>query len=67
MKNTIIMMSFLVTVLVVWLCLAFMAYAVSDLGYKECLTNIGIIYTMVIVGWVPAVIVACDVDKYLNR
>lgn len=63
MKNTQIMIAFLLTLLVTWTVLGCIVCAVSDLTLKASLTTPGILVVMLLFGWIPAVIVASDLDE----
>jgi hypothetical protein len=43
--------------------LGFIFYILSDMTYKESCANSGIGFTMLFIGWVPALIVGADVTN----
>ena len=64
MKTTKIMLAVIATFLITWLTLATLAYLLSSVtDFKTCATNNGTIMFMLIFGWIPSVIVGCDLDK----
>lgn len=63
MKHTKIMIAFLLTLLVTWLALGSIVCMVTDLTLKASLTNPGLFMVMLLFGWIPAVIVASDLDE----
>lgn len=63
MKNTQIMIAFLLTLLVTWLALGCIVCTVSDLTLKASLTHPGLFMVMLLFGWIPAVIVASDLNE----
>ena len=65
MKSTKIMLAVIATFIVTWLTLGLIFYVVSDMTYKESISNSGIGFTMLCIGWVPAVIVGADLEKTL--
>ncbi len=67
MKNTINMLVFVGTTMLTWMGMGFIGYMLSDAGYKDCMTDTATIMAMVVLGWVPAVIVISDIDKYLSE
>jgi hypothetical protein len=66
MKATKIMLAVIATFIVTWLTLGLIFYVLSDMTYKESISNAGIAYTMLFIGWVPALIVGADVDNELK-
>ena len=65
MKATKIMLAVIATFIVTWLTLGLIFYVLSDMTYKESISNSGIAYTMLFMGWVPALIVGADLDQTL--
>jgi hypothetical protein len=65
MKATKIMLAVIATFIVTWLTLGLIFYVLSDMTYKESISNAGIAYTMLFIGWVPALIVGADVEETL--
>jgi hypothetical protein len=67
MKNTITMLSVIVTLLMTWMLIALIGFLLSDATYKECMINGGTLMVMTIFGWVPSVIVGADITSYLQK
>ena len=67
MKSTKIMLAIIATFITTWTLISLIGYSLSDLSLRDCLTNVGTILIMFIFGWIPSVIVACDLDKQLNE
>ena len=68
MKNTIIMLAFVATLLLTWMSISFIGWAVSgDLSFRTCTTHGGTLIIMLLVGWIPSVIVIMDLDEYFNN
>jgi len=64
MKSTKIMVGCIVTFLLTWVSLSIIAYLLSSVtDFRTCATNNGTIMFMLIFGWIPSVIVGCDLDK----
>ena len=63
MKSTKIMLAVIATLVITWLTLGLLFYVLSDMTYKESISNSGIGYMMLFIGWVPSVIVAADLDE----
>jgi hypothetical protein len=66
MKATKIMLAVIATFIVTWLTLGLIFYVLSDMTYKESISNAGIGYMMLFIGWVPALIVGADLDQTLE-
>ncbi len=67
MKATIIMLVFILVFLFTYFILGFIGYILSTgLTYKYCLTSGPLFMIMFAMGWIPAVIVCIDLDKYLD-
>jgi len=66
MKSTKIMLAVLATLLIVWCTIGLIGWMLSDLSYKECMTNGGTLMLMLIFGWIPSIIVGADLDKSLE-
>lgn len=65
MKSTKIMLAVIATFLVTWMTIAFIACIFCNLSYRDCLTDITMIYCMIFIGWFPAVIVGYDLNELL--
>ena len=66
MKSTKIMLAVIATLLTTWTSMSLIGWALSDMSLRECYTHGGTLMLMLIFGWIPAVIIACDYDKHLN-
>lgn len=66
MKQSKIMLAFIATVLITWCVIGSIGWILSDLSYKECMAHNGTFFIMLLIGWIPASIVAYDVDKSLE-
>ena len=66
MKSTKIMLAAIATFLTTWIVLGLIGWCVSDLSFKDCMTNGGTLMFLMIVGWIPSIIVGNDVNDYLN-
>lgn len=61
------MLAFIATLIITWLALGGIHYMLSTISfYKESLTSNPVIGCMLVIGWVPAIIVGADLDKYLS-
>lgn len=68
MKSTKIMVGFVTTFFLTWLSVASFAYLLSSVtDFKTCVTNGGTIMFMFIIGWIPSVIVSCDLHERYNK
>ena len=66
MKSTKLMLAVIATFLITWCVLGLIGYLLSDLSFRDCMTNGGTIMIMFIIGWIPASIVGYDVNEQLN-
>ena len=66
MKDTKIMLAVIATLISTWTLMSLIGWALSDASLRECYTHGGTLMLMLIFGWIPAVIIACDYDKHLN-
>ena len=66
MKSTIIMVAVIATLLITWCVMGLIGYLLSNCSYKECMTHGGTLMCMMIFGWIPSIIVACDLDKSIE-
>ena len=66
MKSTKIMLAILATFLITWFVIGTIGYLLSDLSFRDCMTNGATIMIMFIIGWIPASIVGYDLDEHLN-
>jgi hypothetical protein len=62
MKSTKIMLAIIATLIATWTLMSLIGYLLSDMSLKECYTNGGTLICMMIFGWIPSVIVGCDLD-----
>ena len=67
MKSTKIMLAVIVTTLITWTVMGLIGWCVSDLSFKECMSNGGTLMLMLIFGWIPAFFVGIDLNDSLNR
>jgi hypothetical protein len=67
MKSTKIMLAVLATVLITWCVMGLIGWMLSDLSYKECMTHGGTLMCMMLFGWIPSIIIACDIDKQIKE
>lgn len=66
MKTSKIMLAFLGTVILTWLIISTLVYlCTGDISYREACTHNGVLFVMLIFGWVPSVIVSSDLDEHL--
>lgn len=65
MKATKIMLAVIATFIITWLTLGLLFYVLSDMTYKESISNSGIGYMMLFIGWVPSIIVGADLEEII--
>jgi hypothetical protein len=64
MKSSKIMVGCVITFLLTWLTIASIGYLLStEIDFRSCATNGGTLMFMLIFGWIPAVIVGCDLER----
>ena len=66
MKSTKIMLAIIATLLLTWCVIGSIGWMLSDLSYKDCMTNSGTIMFMLIFGWIPCIIIGADLDEHIN-
>lgn len=66
MKNTIIMLAVIATLILTWMLFGLVGYLLSDLSYKECMTHGATLMLLLLFGCIPAIIVGNDLDDNLN-
>jgi hypothetical protein len=66
MKSTKIMLAIIACLLTTWTSMSLIGWALSDMPLHECYTDGATLMLMLIFGWIPAVIIACDLDKHFN-
>ena len=57
------MLAVIATLVATWLFLATIVYLCSDMTFKQSATIPAMFFLMLIFGWIPAVIVAFDLEK----
>jgi hypothetical protein len=67
MKSTKIMLAVIATLLSTWIVMGLIGCFISDLSFKECMSNGGTLMLMLIFGWIPAFFVGIDLNDSLNR
>jgi uncharacterized membrane protein YqjE len=66
MKDTKIMLAVIFTAIGTWTLMSLIGWALSDASLRECYTHGATLMLMLIFGWIPSAIVACDLYKKLN-
>lgn len=61
------MLAVIATILLTWCVMGLIGWMLSDLSYKECMTNGGTLFFMLLFGWIPCIIIGADLDKRLNE
>jgi hypothetical protein len=64
MKNTIILVSVIITFLITWTLFATICYLLSDLSFKQSFIDNGVLMCLMIIGWIPSLIVSSDLIKH---
>jgi hypothetical protein len=67
MKSTKIMLAVIATLIVTWTLFSLIGYILSDLSLRDCYTNSGTLFMMLIFGWIPPVILASDLNDTLKE
>jgi len=63
MKTTKIMLAIIASLLTTWTSFSFIGWSLSDLSFKECFTHGATLMLMLIFGWIPAIIIAYDLEE----
>ena len=66
MKSTKIMLAVLATLLITWCVIGLIGWMLSDLSFRDCMTNGATVFCMILFGWIPAIIVGADLDEHLE-
>ncbi len=68
MKNTKVFLISTLVLIITFILITTLAWWVSEcMTWKACMTHGFTIVTMIFLGWIPAVIVGCDYEDYLNN
>lgn len=68
MKNTkVFLISTLVLIITLILMTTLVWWILESVTWKACITHGFTIVAMIFIGWIPAVIVGCDYEDYLNN
>lgn len=67
MKSTKIMLAVIATLIATWTLFSFIGYFLYDLSLRDCFTHGGTLMLMLIFGWIPAVIIASDLNNTLKK
>jgi hypothetical protein len=66
MKSTKIMVAVIATFILTWMSFGLLVYLLSSsMSYREVMIQPGVIMTTFFVGWIPSVIVGCDLHDRL--
>jgi hypothetical protein len=65
MRNTIIMVAVIGTFIATACLLGFIGWCLSDMSYKQCMSDTGLHVLMVVFGWIPSVFVGSDLSDML--
>ena len=67
MKNTKLMVMVVLTFIITWVLLGTLSFLLSDSSLRDCLTENGLIFFLIMFGWIPSVIVGYDYHEKLNK
>lgn len=67
MRATKVMLAAIASFITTWSSVSLIGYALSDMSLRECFINNGTIMFMLLFGWIPAFIIACDLDTKLKK
>lgn len=67
MKSTKIMLAVIATLITTWTVISLIGYILSDTSLRDCYTHGGTLMIMLIFGWIPAVILASDLNDTLKE
>ncbi len=67
MRTTKVMLAVLITFVMTCMLVGLVGYLLSDVSYRDCITNGGTIMFMMVLGWIPAAVVGYDYEQYLNQ
>ena len=61
------MLAVLATTFITWCVMGLIGWMLSDLSYRDCMTNGGTFFFMLVFGWIPGVILGADLDKQFKE
>jgi hypothetical protein len=64
MKSTKLMLAVIATFVLTAMFFGLIGYMLSDLTYKQCMQHGALWFGMLIVGWIPSVVVAIDLEEH---
>jgi ABC-type multidrug transport system permease subunit len=64
MKSTKLMLAVIATFVLTSMFLGGIGYLLSDLTYKQCMQHPALLFGMLVIGWIPSVIVAMDLEEH---
>jgi hypothetical protein len=68
MKNTKVFLIFTLVLIITFIIINTLSWWISEsMTWKACMTHGFTIVTMILLGWIPAVIVACDYEEHLKN
>jgi hypothetical protein len=67
MKSTKIMLAVIATFLTTWCVMGIIGYLLSNVSYRDCMIDPATIVLMLMFGWIPSLIIGCDLDNYLEK
>ena len=67
MKSTKIMLAVIATLISTWTLMSLIGWMLSDASLRECYTNSGTFFLMLVFGWIPAFIIGADLDEQLKN
>ena len=67
MRATKVMLAAIASFITTWSSISLIGYALSDMSLRKCFINNGTIMFILLFGWIPAFIIACDLDTKLKK
>ena len=67
MIKTKIMLAVIATLIATWTLFSLIGYILSDLSLRDCYTYNATLFMMLVFGWIPAVILASDLNDTLKE
>jgi len=67
MIKTKIMLAVIAAFLTTWCVMGLIGYLLSDLSYRDCMTNGATLMFLLIFGWIPSVIISYDMNEKFDN
>lgn len=67
MKNTKVCLVVIATLVATWFIFGLIGAFITSDSIRTCMSDYGMVFPMIFIGWIPAVIVAVDYSNHINN